>query len=162
MGTWARSASPARSLAAKCQTKFVFPVRTASFGSAGASRTGEQRSDGKLAGFTAIAAGVLPASGDSWAIADWPDEVSRPPGRKRFCAGLDCLRPSECSETLCVGASRTGVHRSGLVQRNGAVCKSVESGSGCGLNRAGTCPERLRGSVGSVKPGCLLFQSEER
>ena len=78
-------------------------------------------------------------------------------GCARSEAGLASLRPSERSETLRVGASRTGVHRSGLVQRSGTVCKAGESGQGAG----GTVPTlgawpRTSASVGSVKPG-LLF-----
>ena len=39
------------------------------------------------------------------------------PGRKRFCAGLDCLRPSERAKAHRESASRTGVHCSGSRQR---------------------------------------------
>lgn len=56
MGALGRTA---RSLTAKCQTNLVWSVRSARFGSAGASRTGEQRSDRKLAVLT-VNAVVLP------------------------------------------------------------------------------------------------------
>jgi hypothetical protein len=67
-------------------------------------------------------------------------------GCARSEAGLVCLRPSERSETLRVGARRTGVHRSGLVQRSGAVCKAGESGQGAG----GTVPILATNVFGEV------------
>jgi hypothetical protein len=51
----------------------------------------------------------------------------------------------------------------GLERLEWSGCKADESGR-CpasqfvrGRNSADTCPERFRGSVGSVKPGCCLF-----
>ena len=62
-------------------------------------------------------------------------------GCARSEAGLVGLRPSERSETLRVGAGRTGVHRSGLVQRSWTVCKAGESGQGAGGTVPGLAPK---------------------
>jgi len=154
---------PARSLAAKCQTNFVLSVRSAILPG---GETERQRSvasgkwpcsrllpmswPGEASRPTTVSSAT---GGASRRIAvSCPCEASRAiagscraeprdillvfPGCARSEAGLASLRPSEHSETLRVGARRTGVHRSGLVQRSGAVCKAGESGQGAG----GTVP----------------------
>jgi hypothetical protein len=177
---WAALGRPARSLAAKCQTNLVLSVRSAILPG---GETERQRSvasgkwpcsrllpmswPGEASRPTTVSSAT---GGASRRIAvSCPCEASRAiagscraeprdillvfPGCARSEAGLASLRPSEHSETLRVGARRPGVHRSGLVQRSGAVCKAGESGQGAG----GTVPILGNASVGSVKPGGCLF-----
>ena len=124
VGAWADESSHACSPTAECQTNLDLSVRSGIFPSGEMER---QRSvavgkwpcsrllpclapgeasrcyclSSATGGASRRIADALPASNDSWAIACWPDEVSRPLcffGRARFVPDcLASLRPSECS-----------------------------------------------------------------